>query len=108
MENNRKRVIALGFFDGVRQGEPRRHGPAQLVHTSAAAQGLSDVMAKGADIGALGATDPQQMPSGIVIIDKPAGWTSMDVCAKLRGILKERRVGHGGTLDPPEPPGHGW
>ena len=40
------------------------------------------------------------MPSGIVVIDKPAGWTSMDVCAKLRGILKERRVGHGGTLDP--------
>ena len=40
------------------------------------------------------------MPNGIVIIDKPAGWTSMDVCAKLRGILKEKRVGHGGTLDP--------
>jgi len=40
------------------------------------------------------------MPSGILIIDKPAGWTSMDVCAKLRGILKERRIGHGGTLDP--------
>ena len=40
------------------------------------------------------------MPNGIVIIDKPAGWTSMDVCAKLRGILREKRVGHGGTLDP--------
>lgn len=40
------------------------------------------------------------MPSGIVIVDKPAGWTSMDVCAKLRGILRERRIGHGGTLDP--------
>ena len=40
------------------------------------------------------------MPNGIVVIDKPAGWTSMDVCAKLRGILKERRIGHGGTLDP--------
>ncbi len=40
------------------------------------------------------------MPNGILVIDKPAGWTSMDVCAKLRGILKERRVGHGGTLDP--------
>ena len=40
------------------------------------------------------------MPSGILIIDKPAGWTSMDVCAKLRGILRERRIGHGGTLDP--------
>ena len=40
------------------------------------------------------------MANGIVIIDKPADWTSMDVCAKLRGILREKRVGHGGTLDP--------
>ncbi len=40
------------------------------------------------------------MPSGIIVIDKPAGWTSMDVCAKLRGIFHEKRVGHGGTLDP--------
>ena len=40
------------------------------------------------------------MPSGILIIDKPQDWTSMDVCAKLRGILHERRIGHAGTLDP--------
>lgn len=40
------------------------------------------------------------MPNGILIIDKPAGWTSMDVCAKVRGIVHEKRVGHGGTLDP--------
>jgi len=40
------------------------------------------------------------MPSGILIVDKPPDWTSMDVCAKLRGVLGERRVGHGGTLDP--------
>ena len=40
------------------------------------------------------------MPNGIIIIDKPAGWTSMDVCAKLRGVFHEKRVGHGGTLDP--------
>ena len=40
------------------------------------------------------------MPNGILIIDKPAGWTSMDVCAKVRGIFHEKRVGHGGTLDP--------
>ncbi len=40
------------------------------------------------------------MASGILIIDKPAGWTSMDVCAKLRGVFHEKRVGHGGTLDP--------
>ncbi len=40
------------------------------------------------------------MPNGIIIIDKPAGWTSMDVCAKLRGMFREKRVGHAGTLDP--------
>ena len=40
------------------------------------------------------------MASGIIIIDKPAGWTSMDVCAKLRGILKTKKIGHAGTLDP--------
>lgn len=40
------------------------------------------------------------MASGIIIIDKPAGWTSQDVAAKLRGVFHERRVGHGGTLDP--------
>ena len=38
--------------------------------------------------------------NGVLIIDKPAGWTSMDVCAKLRGAFHEKRVGHGGTLDP--------
>ncbi len=40
------------------------------------------------------------MAGGILIIDKPAGWTSMDVCAKLRGMFHEKRVGHAGTLDP--------
>ena len=40
------------------------------------------------------------MPSGILIIDKSPGWTSQDVTAKLRGLYRERRVGHGGTLDP--------
>ena len=40
------------------------------------------------------------MANGIIIIDKPQGWTSMDVCAKLRGMFQERRVGHAGTLDP--------
>ena len=40
------------------------------------------------------------MAGGILVIDKPAGWTSMDVCAKLRGMFHEKRVGHAGTLDP--------
>ena len=38
--------------------------------------------------------------NGIVIIDKPEGWTSQDVVSKLRGVFKTRRIGHGGTLDP--------
>ena len=40
------------------------------------------------------------MANGILIVDKPAGWTSQDVAAKLRGVFHEKRVGHGGTLDP--------
>ena len=40
------------------------------------------------------------MPNGIVIVDKPEGWTSHDVVAKLRGVFHEKRIGHGGTLDP--------
>lgn len=40
------------------------------------------------------------MPNGIIIVNKPAGWTSQDVAAKLRGVFHEKRVGHGGTLDP--------
>ena len=40
------------------------------------------------------------MANGIIIIDKPQDWTSMDICAKLRGILKEKKIGHAGTLDP--------
>jgi tRNA pseudouridine55 synthase len=37
---------------------------------------------------------------GVLIIDKPAGWTSHDVVARVRRILREKRVGHTGTLDP--------
>lgn len=40
------------------------------------------------------------MANGILIINKPQDWTSMDVCAKLRGVFHEKRVGHAGTLDP--------
>lgn len=38
--------------------------------------------------------------NGIIIIDKPSGWTSHDVVGKLRGLFHEKRIGHGGTLDP--------
>ena len=45
-------------------------------------------------------------PSGLLIIDKPVGWTSMDVCARVRALVrrgggpKRSKVGHAGTLDP--------
>ena len=38
--------------------------------------------------------------SGLLLLDKPEGWTSQDCVAKLRGVLGERRIGHAGTLDP--------
>ena len=40
------------------------------------------------------------MIEGIIIINKPAGWTSQDVCAKLRSRLHIKKIGHTGTLDP--------
>jgi len=40
------------------------------------------------------------MTDGILNLNKPRGFTSHDAVAKLRGILRERRLGHGGTLDP--------
>ncbi len=40
------------------------------------------------------------MKDGIILINKPAGFTSFDVVAKMRGILKTKRLGHAGTLDP--------
>jgi tRNA pseudouridine55 synthase len=41
-----------------------------------------------------------QSSSGLVIVDKPSGWTSHDVVARLRRTLGTRKVGHAGTLDP--------
>ena len=40
------------------------------------------------------------MHDGLVVVDKPAGFTSHDVVAKLRKAYGQRRVGHAGTLDP--------
>lgn len=40
------------------------------------------------------------MVEGLLLVDKPAGWTSHDVVRKVKGLLRARRVGHTGTLDP--------
>lgn len=57
--------------------------------------------------------DPTKSVNGILLVDKPVGWTSFDVCAKIRGQIKAQyrarddkptkrqlKVGHAGTLDP--------
>jgi tRNA pseudouridine55 synthase len=43
---------------------------------------------------------PAAKPSGLVIVDKPQGWTSHDVVARIRKLAGTKRVGHAGTLDP--------
>ncbi|WP_462185768.1 MULTISPECIES: tRNA pseudouridine(55) synthase TruB [unclassified Frankia] len=45
-------------------------------------------------------TGPGPQVDGLVVVDKPAGWTSHDVVVRARRILGQRRIGHAGTLDP--------
>ncbi|WP_019634030.1 tRNA pseudouridine(55) synthase TruB [Actinomadura atramentaria] len=45
-------------------------------------------------------TSSDTAPSGLVVVDKPGGWTSHDVVARVRRLARTRRVGHAGTLDP--------
>ena len=40
------------------------------------------------------------VPIGFLLVDKPSGWTSHDVVAKVRSLLRVKKVGHAGTLDP--------
>ncbi|QXJ24976.1 tRNA pseudouridine(55) synthase TruB [Actinomadura graeca] len=42
----------------------------------------------------------ESVESGLVIVDKPSGWTSHDVVGRMRRLARTRRVGHAGTLDP--------
>jgi tRNA pseudouridine55 synthase len=42
----------------------------------------------------------QTGPSGLLVVDKPAGWTSHDVVGRVRRLAGTRKVGHAGTLDP--------
>ena len=40
------------------------------------------------------------LTAGFLLVDKPSGWTSHDIVAKVRNLLKIKKVGHAGTLDP--------
>lgn len=44
--------------------------------------------------------DGRAEPCGVLVVDKPSGWTSFDVIGKLRRLYGTRRIGHTGTLDP--------
>lgn len=48
----------------------------------------------------MGARKADSGLDGILLIDKPAGWTSHDVVARVRSLTRQRRIGHTGTLDP--------
>jgi tRNA pseudouridine55 synthase len=43
---------------------------------------------------------PPPAPDGLLVVDKPAGWTSHDVVGRVRRLAHTRKVGHAGTLDP--------
>ena len=45
-------------------------------------------------------TTPEGLLEGLLLVDKPSGWTSHDVVARIRRVCGTRRVGHAGTLDP--------
>lgn len=45
-------------------------------------------------------TDPGGATDGLLVVDKPSGWTSHDVVARVRRLAGTRKVGHAGTLDP--------
>ncbi len=45
-------------------------------------------------------TDRAPASDGLVLVDKPAGWTSHDVVGRIRRLARTRKVGHAGTLDP--------
>ncbi len=47
-----------------------------------------------------GAPEPPPVGDGLLVVDKPAGWTSHDVVGRARRLCRTRRVGHAGTLDP--------
>ncbi|MGB5873024.1 MAG: tRNA pseudouridine(55) synthase, partial [Bacteroidota bacterium] len=42
----------------------------------------------------------QSDEGALLLVDKPAGWTSFDVVKKIRTLFRLRKVGHAGTLDP--------
>ena len=74
------------------------HGPTPSPHQAGpAAQPGAAQVRTGQSRGRAAEAD---VPDGLVVVDKPTGWTSHDVVARARRVLGVRRIGHAGTLDP--------
>ena len=52
------------------------------------------------DHSAVGNTNVPSVPHGVLVVNKPDGWTSHDVVQRVRNVLGIQKVGHAGTLDP--------
>lgn len=63
------------------------------------AEGLAEAGEPSEGVSA-GAASDDGLADGLAVIDKPAGWTSHDVVARARRVLRTRKIGHSGTLDP--------
>src|SRR5205823_11620729 len=59
-----------------------------------------DPRAAGPGQGGAEVRDGHRLIDGLVVVDKPSGWTSHDIVARGRKIFGQKRVGHSGTLDP--------
>src|SRR5690606_35366545 len=81
------------------RGAPARSGARQAARERAVRGRPGPVQARRRGV-ALVARASADGPDGIVLVDKPAGWTSHDVVSRMRRVLGTRKVGHGGTLDP--------
>jgi tRNA pseudouridine55 synthase len=89
--------------------EPR---PARIIPEASALGGWPETACRLSPHAAAGEPEPEDRPrttpprrpsttaSGFVLVDKPAGWTSHDVVARLRRLVGTRKIGHAGTLDP--------
>jgi tRNA pseudouridine55 synthase len=95
------RITVPAAWVGTSAGRTTLHGMDDDTGPAAAVAGRDPRRADRADPDPA-ARPPRRptAPDGIVVVDKPAGWTSHDVVAKMRRLAGTRKVGHAGTLDP--------
>ncbi|CAL5223002.1 g5450 [Coccomyxa viridis] len=75
-------------------GSPGSSAPQQEAKRKKPLPPAPAIVGKGSDF------TQEVWQNAALLVDKPKGWTSFDVCAKLRGALKTKKIGHAGTLDP--------